>query len=263
MFSESDYNIIQNELQKNTCLESSSRCNNDINFPDYFSLRDYCSLNDNLLTEDVCYHWYTQNIYNSNASDVNIYTQYEEANELLSDVCKKYSYHPKCKCMAEIGDNINSKFSAGSTFNMGTAYPYHCLFNSCQKDQVMYSPKQFTPYIPSNVYTNPTECPDNVCSIVLKDNIITLDNDAVLDIKNMCNNQNNSSSASVSASVFDVFAGKLGIEVSTLYVIIGVFSMIMLVLIIMIVYYIKQINRKKDWQYRVKVARQSKNNTSK
>lgn len=259
MFSETEYNQIQNELQKNTCLESSSRCTNNINFPDYFSLRDYCSLNDNLLTEDVCYHWYTQNIYNSNVSDVNIYTEEDKqrAKDLLTYVCKKYSYHPKCKCMAEIGDNINNKFSAGSTFNMGTNYPYHCLFNSCQKDQVMYSPKNYTPYIPSNVYENPTECPDNVCSIVLKDNKITLENGAILDIKNMCNNQNNKNDSS-SASVFNVFAGKLGIEVSTLYVIIVVFSIIILVLIIMIVYYVKQINHKKDLQYKAKIIRQSK-----
>ena len=258
----SEYKNIQKELQKNTCLESSRQCEQNIDF----NLKNYCSSNDNLLTEDACYHWYTQNIYN-NVNDVNIYTKDEEdkkeISELLMKVCNKYSYHPKCKCMTEIGNNIDSKFSAGSTYNPSLNYPYYCIFQSCQTKQTSDSPKNFTPYIPLKVYKDNTPCPKNVCSIILKDNNITLENDSQLNLTNICNNQNNKDDKdekddkdnSSSASVFDVFAGKLGIEVNTLYVIIGVFSLIMLVLIIMIVYYIKQINHKKDWQYRVKAAR--------
>lgn len=268
----SDYKNIQQQLQESSCLESSSPCGKDININ--FNLKNYCSSNDNLLTEDVCYHWYTQNIYNSNVSDVNdIYNNKDQAISALNTACDKYPYHPKCNCVSDINNDNNIKmYSSGSTYNPAKAYPYYCIFNSCQKSQANPDPKHPSPFIPKFVYDDDTECPTNVCANILNENLITLEDDSVLNIQNICNNQNdkddkdekdNSSSSSISTSVFNVFAGKLGIEVNTLYVIIGVFSLIMLVLIIMIVYYIKQINRKKDWQYKVKVARYNKNNTSK
>ena len=272
----SDYNYIQRQLQENSCLELDTKCTNNTKL----NLKEYCSYNDNLLTEDICYHWYVNNIYDYNNNSDDIYTQNDkdQAITALNTACDNYPYHPKCNCVSEINrNNYDKMYSSGSTYNHAKAYPYYCIFNSCQKHQANPDPKHPSPFIPKFVYDDDTECPKNVCANILNENLITLANGSVLNIQNICNNQNDKDDKdekdekdnkdnkddSSSASIFDVFAGKLGIEVNTLYVIIGVFSMIMLVLIIMIVYYIKQINRKKDWQYRVKAARHIKNNTSK
>ena len=253
----SDYNYIQRQLQENSCLENETSCTSDITI----DLSKYCNFNDNLLTEDVCYHWYTHNIYKGN----DIYSSSSDAINMLNNVCDEYPYHNKCKCMSEVKNHTDSKFSLGSTYDPSKTYPYYCIFTSCQKDQAKTNPKNPDPYIPNYIYNNTdTPCPTNVCTNILNENLITLNNGSVINIQNICNNQNDKDEKddkdnSSSASVFDVFADKLGISTTTIYIIITIFFILLLIVIIIIVYNVKSINNKKDLIYKAKIIKKYNN----
>lgn len=143
-----------------------------------YRLREYCSENDNLVTEDICHNLYTNYVYSSNSSHTA-----EWLGKKLYEVCEKYPMHIRCKCA-----NFKRTFDYDDN-NILSTFGYSCTYPKCSNKTANRDPNNSnSSLIPYDIYNETYSCPQNICQIIMKDNDFDLKNSEI-SIANNCNNQ--------------------------------------------------------------------------
>lgn len=228
------------------CLNGDGRCefdsfeNPDLYLTDW-EMYQYCSSGSNLLTEDICHHWFTHSMYREDNNGVpctdkrsdndELYKcKKSDLNNLLTDVCDKYPYHPKCECVTGIKGK-SSQFS----FDIDTSkiWPTHCLYPACSKTDLEQRKQSSLgqPFLPSSVLNNKESCPSTICTIDMKGAKIDLGEGGKVDISNYCSNFGKKDDDEEEEYLFMIGEFK----VTALYLVIGIIIFLLIILFIIII----------------------------